>query len=77
MVGHTGVFEAAVAACETVDTCVGDVVSTAISHGYDVLLTADHGNSDLIIVRMAHPTRRIPPTPCRCSTSAAILTAPT
>ena len=32
------------------DTCVGDVVSTAISHGYDVLLTADHGNSDLIIV---------------------------
>ena len=65
MVGHTGVFEAAVAACEAVDTCVGDVVSTAISHGYDVLLTADHGNSDLIInedgsPNTAHTTNPVP-----------------
>ncbi len=65
MVGHTGVFEAAVAACEAVDTCVGDVVNTAISHGYDVLLTADHGNSDLIInedgsPNTAHTTNPVP-----------------
>jgi len=65
MVGHTGVFEAAVAACEAVDTCVGDVVNTAISHGYDVLLTADHGNSDLLInedgsPNTAHTTNPVP-----------------
>ena len=65
MVGHTGVFEAAVKACEAVDTCVGDVVSAAIQHGYDVLLTADHGNSDYIInedgsPNTAHTTNPVP-----------------
>lgn len=65
MVGHTGVFEAAVQACETVDSCVGDVVDAAINHGYDVLLTADHGNSDYLInedgsPNTAHTTNPVP-----------------
>ncbi|MFN0276452.1 MAG: 2,3-bisphosphoglycerate-independent phosphoglycerate mutase [Chitinophagales bacterium] len=46
MVGHTGVFEAAVKACEAVDTCVGEVVDAALENNYAVILTADHGNSD-------------------------------
>lgn len=46
MVGHTGVFEAAVKACETVDECVAEVVTTANANGYHVLVTADHGNCD-------------------------------
>lgn len=46
MVGHTGVFPAAVKACEAVDECVGDVVNAALKNNYAVILTADHGNSD-------------------------------
>jgi len=46
MVGHTGIFTAAVKACETVDTCVGEVVTAALENDYAVILTADHGNSD-------------------------------
>ncbi|WP_221390111.1 2,3-bisphosphoglycerate-independent phosphoglycerate mutase [Dyadobacter sp. NIV53] len=46
MVGHTGVFEAAVKACETVDQCVQAVVSTGLNHGYSSIIIADHGNSD-------------------------------
>lgn len=49
MVGHTGVFEAAVKAVETVDTCVEKVVTTGLAHGYTSFLTADHGNSDYMI----------------------------
>ena len=46
MVGHTGVFEAAVKACETVDQCVLAVVTTGLEHGYTSIIIADHGNSD-------------------------------
>jgi 2,3-bisphosphoglycerate-independent phosphoglycerate mutase len=46
MVGHTGVFEAAVKACETVDQCVQAVVTTGLEHGYTSIIIADHGNSD-------------------------------
>lgn len=46
MVGHTGVFEAAVKACETVDKCVQAVVTTGLNHGYSSIIIADHGNSD-------------------------------
>ncbi len=46
MVGHTGIFEAAVKAVETVDQCVEKVVTTALAAGYTIFLTADHGNSD-------------------------------
>ncbi|WP_323846409.1 2,3-bisphosphoglycerate-independent phosphoglycerate mutase [Microbulbifer magnicolonia] len=44
MVGHTGVFEAAVAAVEALDQCVGRVVDAALAAGGEVLITADHGN---------------------------------
>ena len=46
MVGHTGVFEAAVKAVEAVDTCLGKVVDKILSLGGAALITADHGNAD-------------------------------
>jgi 2,3-bisphosphoglycerate-independent phosphoglycerate mutase len=49
MVGHTGIFSAAIRAAETVDSCVQRVVSAALAHGYTVFLTADHGNADFMI----------------------------
>ena len=49
MVGHTGVWEAAIKAVETVDTCVEKVVTSALENGYTVFLTADHGNADYMI----------------------------
>ena len=49
MVGHTGIFAAAIKAVETVDACVSRLVTAALKHGYTVLLTADHGNADYMI----------------------------
>ncbi len=49
MVGHTGVFQAAVKAVETVDACVEKLVTAALEKDYTVFLTADHGNSDFMI----------------------------
>jgi len=49
MVGHTGVFSAAVKAAETVDTCVQQVVTKALEKNYTIFLTADHGNADYIV----------------------------
>lgn len=49
MVGHTGVWEAAIKAVETVDQCVQKVVTSALEKGYTVFLTADHGNADYMI----------------------------
>ncbi len=46
MVGHTGIFEAAVAAVEAVDICVGRIVETLTKVGGVVLITADHGNAE-------------------------------
>ena len=49
MVGHTGVFEAAIKACETVDKCTKDVISTGLQNGYSTLLIADHGNCETMM----------------------------
>lgn len=49
MVGHTGVWEAAIKAAETVDKCVEQIVTTGLKNGYTIFLTADHGNSDYMI----------------------------
>jgi 2,3-bisphosphoglycerate-independent phosphoglycerate mutase len=49
MVGHTGVWDAAIKAAETVDRCVERVVSAALDSDYTVFLTADHGNADFMI----------------------------
>lgn len=49
MVGHTGVFSAAVEAAETVDHCVGRILNAALPKQYHILIIADHGNSDFMI----------------------------
>ncbi len=46
LVGHSGVFDAVVKACEVVDECVGRIVPKALKEDYVVLLMADHGNAD-------------------------------
>jgi len=49
MVGHTGIWEAAIEAVETVDSCVERLANIALQHGYTIFLTADHGNADYMI----------------------------
>ncbi|UZT98185.1 2,3-bisphosphoglycerate-independent phosphoglycerate mutase [Chryseobacterium fluminis] len=49
MVGHTGVFSAAVTAAEVVDSCIEKVATAAYENGYAVFILADHGNSDVMI----------------------------
>lgn len=49
MVGHTGVFEAAIQAVQAVDTCLEQLVKTGLEQGYETIIIADHGNSDMII----------------------------
>jgi 2,3-bisphosphoglycerate-independent phosphoglycerate mutase len=49
MVGHTGIWPAAIKAVETVDSCVQRVVTAALENGYTVFLTADHGNADYMV----------------------------
>jgi 2,3-bisphosphoglycerate-independent phosphoglycerate mutase len=66
MVGHTGVVEAAVKAVETVDACVGRVVSAALAKGGSLIVTADHGNCEQMIdpetggPHTAHTTYDVP-----------------
>ena len=49
MVGHTGNFNAAIKACEVVDTEVSKITDCAINNGYDIIITSDHGNSEKMI----------------------------
>ena len=49
MVGHTGIPSAVVKAVEVVDTMVGRIWSAAIENGYSIVLTADHGNADMLV----------------------------
>ncbi len=65
MVGHTGIFEAAIKACETVDSCVQSVIETALKNGYSTILLADHGNCETMInpdgsPNTAHTTNPVP-----------------
>ena len=65
MVGHTGNFDAAVKAVETVDQCLSEIVPKAISKGMAVILTADHGNCDQMIYpdgspHTSHTTALVP-----------------
>ena len=55
MVGHTGVFEAAVRAVETVDTCVGRLVSAVCKAGGKAIITADHGNAEKMLDENGQP----------------------
>lgn len=65
MVGHTGVMEAAIKACEAVDECVKEVVTAALNNNYTTLLIADHGNCETMInpdgsPNTAHTTNPVP-----------------
>ena len=65
MVGHTGIMEAAIKACEAVDKCVEQVITTALANGYSTLLIADHGNCETMInpdgsPNTAHTTNPVP-----------------
>ena len=65
MVGHTGVFEAAVKAVETVDQCNQAVTEAAVKNDYAVIIIADHGNADMMInpdgtPNTAHTTNLVP-----------------
>lgn len=65
MVGHTGVFEAAVEAVEAVDKCVGKVVDAVLQMDGTAIITADHGNADKMIDEdgkpfTAHTTNPVP-----------------
>ncbi len=65
MVGHTGVFEAAIIAAQTVDNCLGQILKHCLPLGYDFIIIADHGNSDYMInddgtPNTAHTTNPVP-----------------
>lgn len=66
MVGHTGVYKAITKAVETVDMCVGEVVSEARANGYDVIIMADHGNADFAVNSDGSPNtaHSLNPVPC-------------
>ena len=65
MVGHTGVMEAAIKACETVDSCAETVINAGLENGYSTLVIADHGNCDTMVnpdgsPNTAHTTNPVP-----------------
>ncbi|MFC7774336.1 2,3-bisphosphoglycerate-independent phosphoglycerate mutase [Flavobacterium sp. GCM10027622] len=65
MVGHTGVMEAAIKACEAVDICVKEVIETALKNDYTTIVIADHGNCETMInpdgtPNTAHTTNPVP-----------------
>lgn len=66
MVGHSGDMEAAVKACETVDSCLKAVTETALDANYAILIIADHGNADKMRNKDGSPftTHTINPVPC-------------
>jgi len=65
MVGHTGIMEAAIKACEAVDICAKDVIETGLANGYTTLLIADHGNCETMMnpdgsPHTSHTTNPVP-----------------
>ena len=65
MVGHTGIMEAAIKACEAVDICAKEVIETGLANGYSTLLIADHGNCETMMnpdgsPHTAHTTNPVP-----------------
>ena len=65
MVGHTGVMEAAIKACEAVDRCAEKVITAALANGYTTIVIADHGNCETMInpdgsPNTAHTTNPVP-----------------
>ena len=65
MVGHTGNLAAAITACETVDGCVERIVNAVRESGGALIITADHGNAEMMIngkgqIHTAHTTHPVP-----------------
>ncbi|MFD2909939.1 2,3-bisphosphoglycerate-independent phosphoglycerate mutase [Flavobacterium ardleyense] len=65
MVGHTGIMEATIKACEAVDICVKEVVETALANNYTTIIIADHGNCETMVnpdgtPNTAHTTNPVP-----------------
>ena len=65
MVGHTGIMEAAVKAVEALDKCIGEIVPCVLEENRHLLITADHGNSDVMLDSSgapftAHSTNKVP-----------------
>jgi len=65
MVGHTGNFSAAVKACQAVDSCVGKVMKEVLKAGARLLITADHGNAEMMLddhgnIHTAHSQSPVP-----------------
>ncbi|MFC2127655.1 2,3-bisphosphoglycerate-independent phosphoglycerate mutase [Bacteroidota bacterium] len=65
MVGHTGMMDAAIKACEAVDECAQAVIETGLANGYSTLLIADHGNCETMMnadgsPHTAHTTNPVP-----------------
>ncbi|MFN3917418.1 MAG: 2,3-bisphosphoglycerate-independent phosphoglycerate mutase [Flavobacteriales bacterium] len=65
MVGHTGIPEAIIKACETVDTCLKKVVDAGLKNNYAFIVIADHGNADIMMnehgePHTAHTTNPVP-----------------
>lgn len=65
MVGHTGDMNAAIKACEVVDSCAETVITTGLEHGYTTIVIADHGNCDTMVnpdgtPNTAHTTNPVP-----------------
>ena len=66
MVGHTGVFKAAIKAAETVDKCLERLVETLLKYNYGIIIIADHGNSDFMVNKdgSPHTAHTTNPVPC-------------
>lgn len=66
MVGHTGVIEAAIKAVEIVDSCLGEIVDLLLKKGGKAIITADHGNAEMLIDDRdkssitSHTTNKVP-----------------
>ncbi len=65
MVGHTGIMEAAIKACETIDSCAKNVIEAALENDYTTILLADHGNCEMMMnedgsPNTAHTTNPVP-----------------
>jgi 2,3-bisphosphoglycerate-independent phosphoglycerate mutase len=55
MVGHTGVLPAAISAVDTIDHCIGRIVACAKAHAASLVITADHGNCEMMVDETGHP----------------------
>jgi len=66
MVGHTGVFAAAMQAAETVDQCISQIIPYALAYNYSCLVIADHGNSDYMINEDGTPNTAHTKNPVPC-----------